>query len=122
MALEQLGLVLGNELAASDLSGAQYQACRITALGVALAGAGEDVDGVLQNKPLSGEACALCVNGKSKIKVAGALAKGTLVAVDATGKAVAAASGDYILGKLLEASSGADEVVSVLLTRPGRLA
>ena len=122
MATEQNGFKLGSEVAAADLSGSQFRAVRVTSTGINLPAAGGAIDGFLQNKPESGKVCSVAVDGVSKCVASAALAKGAEVSVDATGKVQAAASGHYIVGKLLEASSADGDIVSVLITRPGRLA
>lgn len=122
MATEQLNFCLGTELASVDLSAGQFLAAKIVAGGIALCGAGEACDGLIQNKPLAGVAVDLAVQGRSKCIAGAALAKGVFVTPNAAGKLVAAAAGNYILGRLAEASSADGDIVSVLMTRPGRLA
>lgn len=110
-----------SEVASTDLSTSQYLAVRVGATGLALAGAGEQADGVLQDKPASGDVGSYAAWGRSKVVLGATLAKGAQVTPNAAGKMVAATSGDYILGTLIEGGD-ADEVGSVLLSRPGRLA
>lgn len=117
MAYEIPCFKLGTEVAASDLSSYQFYALKVTASGVALAGAGEAIVGILQNKPISGEAAEIVVSGVSKAVSGAAFSKGALLEVDANGKLIAASStiGYKLVGIALEAATGANQVVSVLL-------
>ena len=119
MAQEQLGLCIGREVAAADLSGSQYLAVKFTATGVLLAGDAEHPDGWLQNKPILGQEANVCVAGITKAIAAEALAKGANVALDAAGKLVTPATSDAIVGKLLEASSADGDVVSLFIKYAG---
>jgi len=122
MATQQPGFRIGHEDAAADLSAKQFFCVKFTSTGVNLAGTGEAIDGILQDKPVSGQPADVMVTGVSKIVASAALAKGALVSCDAAGKAKAAATTEYIIGRLLEASGADGDVVSVSITRPGRLA
>ena len=122
MAVEVLGKKIGHESASADLSSHQFKCIVFGSSGVALASSGGKCDGILQDKPLAGQACEVAIDGMSKVVASAALAKGVNVAVGTSGKIKAAASGDYILGTLMEASSADGDIVSVLMTRPGRLA
>ena len=88
-----------------------------------LAGAGEDVAGVLQDKPGTGEMGLVFVEGVSKV-VAGAgvsgsnLVAGSPVASDASGEGVLAVTGNRVLGHLVQDEGTVSEpgrVVSVAL-------
>lgn len=110
--------------ASADLSGSQFLFAIVDGeKTVGLAGDGEAADGVIQNKPTAGQAVSLAVAGDTTKVVAGtAVAAGVNVASDSAGKGVLAASGDYIQGKCLTASANADELITVQLTSPGRVA
>jgi len=53
--------------------------------------------------------------GTTKLVVAGAIAAGIEITSDANGLGVTAATGDEVRGKTLEASSGANSIIAVLL-------
>lgn len=81
---------------------------------------GERAVGVKQNTPKSGEAMTIMADGVSMIEAGAALATiGTLVTTDANGRAVAATTGNYILGETQEVASGAGIVIAVKLTPNG---
>jgi len=123
MATEQLGFSIGTETADGDYTSSQFLGVKFSATGFAVcSAAGEACDGILQDKPALGSAGKVTVLGKSKAVAGAAFAKGALLAVNASGKLITAVSGNYIVGRALEAASGADEIVSVVLTRFGRVA
>lgn len=111
-------------VASADLTGSQGLFAIVDGeKTVGLAGAGVAADGVIVNKPDSGQAVALAIPGDTAKVVAGALvAAGANVSSDAAGKGITSTSGDYILGKCLTASANADELITVQLSTPGRLA
>lgn len=106
--------------AGSDLSAQQFKFVNLDASAeLVLAAAGGTSIGVLQDKPdAQGARGAVMTAGRSKIQLADTLAPGTEVASDAAGAAVAAASGDRVLGTLWEGGD-AGEVGSVQLTLNG---
>lgn len=109
--------------AASDLSALQYRFVTTNSAGaIILAGAGAVVLGVLQNKPLSGEPAAVAIAGVSKVVAGAAYAGDANLVSDANGKAVAAATGDYIRGRALGAPGAADVIGSIALVPQGRSA
>lgn len=109
--------------AVADLSGAQYHLLRHTAEGqVAVASdAGAGVDelvGILQNKPTSGNAATVGYQGQSKITVGGSVTVHTLLTTNGAGRATAATSGNWTFGQALEAASANGEVIRCLLRLP----
>ena len=86
--------------AAADLSAKQYFAVELNSSGqAALAGNGERIFGVLQNKPnAAGEVATVGVSGITKASAGGIIAPGGDVGVDANGEFVPAATGDVIVG------------------------
>ncbi len=110
--------------ASADLSAKQFFFAIIDGAGTAgLAGDGVAADGVIQNKPTSGQALSLAIPGDtSKVSAGAAVAAGANVASDTNGQGVTAASGDYIQGKCLTAVSNANELMTVQLSTPGRVA
>ena len=85
---------------------------------VVLSGADENAIGTIMTKPCGKDGEELEIagpNGGAKVKVAGALAAGTLIKSDAAGKAVAATGRSDALGQLDEASTAADQIVACVL-------
>jgi hypothetical protein len=103
--------------ASGDLSAHQFKFVRINSSGqLALAGASGRPDGVLQDKPsVAGQAGCYATGGTTKCVAGAALAAGIEVTSDSSGLAVAAATGDEVRGKTLEAASGANSIIAVLL-------
>ncbi len=124
MAFENVKDTLEGASASSDLSAAQFLFVKIDGEStVGLAGAGESIIGVLQNKPLSGNAASVATaTSTSKIVAGAAVVAGADVTPNAAGKAVTAISGDYIAGQCITGAANADEFISVKLTQPGRAA
>lgn len=92
--------------------GKQYCFVKVTGANqCGLAGVGDDPVGILQNKPqVPGQAATVGYEGVSNVRVAGAIAAGTLVVPDATGRAVAGA-GKW---RTLKAATAANELVPVM--------
>lgn len=104
--------------AGADLSAKQYHFGVVAADAQvdAVSSAGGDADGVIMGKPdAAGKACELAISGVAKVKVGtGGITAGNKVQANANGEAIAAASGDHVLGKAL-ATGAAGEIVPVLL-------
>lgn len=101
--------------AGADLSAKQFYLVKLDSSGrVVLAGAAERAIGVLQNKPLAGEAAQVRVLGVSKVISGYSFGVGTVLASDSAGKAVASSSAKPI-GISLEAAGAANQIVSVLV-------
>lgn len=85
---------------------------------VVLCGAGEDAIGTIMSQPSSKDGEELEIassNGGAKVKVAGALSRGSLIKSDVNGKAVAALDRSEALGQLDEEATGADQIVACVL-------
>ncbi len=124
MAVEKTGETLPGIEAAADLSTNQFHAVRIDSNGqAALATAGQSIAGVLQNKPnAAGVAATIWGPGTLTKMVAGAtVAAGADVTPDGTGRAVTAATTNYIIGQAT-IGGAVGELISVFITQPGRLA
>jgi hypothetical protein len=79
--------------------------------------------GVLQDKPAaSGRVGAVAVEGVTKVVANGIIAVGAPVSSTNAGLAQTAGTGDVILGTAVTASSGANQVISVLLEARGTFA
>jgi hypothetical protein len=57
--------------AAADLTTHQYKYVKLTTTGVDVAGAGDPIDGVLQNNPNTGQAATVIIQGLSHLVVNG---------------------------------------------------
>jgi hypothetical protein len=84
--------------AGADLSAYRYAPVKLGANAneVLLAGAGDEVIGILQNEPGNGEAAAVRIAGTSLVKAAGAITKGAAVVANgaiADGKVTTAGAG-----------------------------
>lgn len=119
-----------------DLSAAQFLIVKAVAGGkVALAAAGEQSYGILQDKPGSGKSGAVRVYGVSKVVAGAAIAEGDPITSDAAGKAKTAVRGStntsdagvaadplvgsYVLGIALEPAAALNDVITVLITHAG---
>ena len=92
MANENAVFKIGHLLAENDLSGKQYYFVEITGNNQVdvCDGAGEKAIGILQNKPIAGQACEITVIGVSKVLAGtGDLAANDLVGTSATGTGIA---------------------------------
>lgn len=78
------------------------------------ASAGGHAAGVLLNKPTAGEAATVQIGGIAKVIAAGAINAGGPVQTNTDGHALAAVSGDYVIGIAMEDAVD-DDVISVLL-------
>lgn len=96
--------------------GKQYHAVKVTGVGqTGLAGAGEAAVGVLQNKPQGvGHAATVGFSGVTNLVTGGAVTAGDNIEVDAAGKGITATAG-AVLGVALGTSTGADQLIPVLL-------
>jgi len=109
--------------AGADLSAKQYYFVSTNTDGEAvLAGDGAPILGVLQNKPLENEPAQIGIGGVSKVVAGEAYAGDANLASDANGKAVGAATGDYIRGRAIGAPGAADVIGSIALVSQGRSA
>lgn len=107
--------------ASTDLSGAQFHFVGVDAdgkaeLAILSTGTG-DVLGILQNKPIEGQAASIMIDGVSKISAVGStLAAGDLLGNSTAGQANVVAAGDMIRGTVLFGSSGATgRILTVVL-------
>jgi hypothetical protein len=110
--------------ASADLSASQHHFVEVDANGrVTISNAaGESVLGVLQNDPDAIDvAAAIMTNGISKVVAGAAVTVGALVQTNASGRAIAALSADFVVGRALEAAGGNGEVIPVHLGENQRL-
>lgn len=86
MAQRSNGIELAGVKAGADLSADQYKLVKFDTNGdVVLAGAGDRVIGVLQNKPVSGAAAVVIASGGALAKCGGTVAVGRYVTSDNNG-------------------------------------
>lgn len=108
--------------AAGDLSGAnkRYSFVKMSAANeVTTAGAGETAVGVQQNEPNAAgkpTVVALCgAGGGTKLRIGAAVSAGDKLKSDASGRGVAAATGNEYFAIANEAGAAANEVVEAML-------
>jgi hypothetical protein len=115
MAFEQ-GLQTISMPVNADMSAKQYFIMKASAGKAAVAGAGQQPIGILQDDPAAdGRAGCIGIDGISKVVAGAAISAGAYVASDANGKAVTAASGDIAVGIAVTAASADGDVISVQL-------
>lgn len=104
--------------AGADLSSKQYTFVKKSGAQVVGAAAATDlVIGVLQNKPSAqGKAATVMISGVSKVIAAEQLAAGVPVYITSAGKVTSTKASNIVVGITETACSGADTVVSVLLS------
>ena len=106
--------------AGADLSLFRYRAVRLSAdntVNVASNITASTFLGVLDNDPKSGEAAAVVVEGLTRIAAGGNITAGAVISHNASGFAVASASGSVIIGRALEAGA-AGQIISALIQSP----
>jgi hypothetical protein len=84
-------------------------------------GNGLAADGVILNDPILDEAATVVVFGRVTVECGGTVTAGGIVASDADGRCVDAASTDIILGKALEAGI-ADQIITIDFFKGGNAA
>ncbi len=123
MAYENLGKCVTLP-ANADLSASQNCFVDINSSGkVAVAGDGTDAVGVLQDDPAAADRGAIVMvgNGITKVKSGGTCTAGSWAASDSSGRAVNAVSGDQILGQFISGTTSADEIITMLFQKQGRM-
>ena len=105
-------------VAGADLSSDQYKYVKLSTTDtVILCAAATDVPiGILQNAPASGAEATIMVTGISKVSSDAALSIGNQIGTSADGQADAKTAGsdttEYVVGVVLEASSGANALAT----------
>ena len=107
-----------SRVAGADLSSAQFKFVESNSSGTVTVtnAAGEYVLGVLQNNPTSGNAATVAVGGISKVVLGGNVTINDSIATDNAGKAVAASTGNKIVGIAIK--GGASGEIGSVLLRP----
>jgi hypothetical protein len=122
MAFEIPGHSLGILAAGQDLSAAQFLFVKVNTVGeiVKCSVSGEGADGVLQNKPVSGQSATVDRDGISKVVAGGGgIAVADLVTPNASGQAILAATGDFVAGRCLVAA-GSGQIGTITLKAQGK--
>lgn len=120
MAVENLGKTI-SRIAAASFAAKQYFFAVIDSDGkAAVAGDGANAVGVIQDDVAAGEAsCIMVGDGITKVAIGAAVNKGDNLASGSDGRAIVAATGDYILGQALETASTAGNIISMLFQKRG---
>ena len=74
--------------------------------------------GVLMNNPDSGQAATVAWQGEVKVVAGAAITAGVLITNDSSGRAVAAVSGDLVIGRAWEAAGAGGETIRALIGQP----
>lgn len=117
MAYENPKDIIPGLAAATDLDGEQFKFVSITGDGLVSLNStlAAPVDGILQDKPLQGQAASVAAAGVSKCVAGDVILAGALVTSDALGKAVTATTGQFFRGRAITAAGAAGELISVHL-------
>jgi hypothetical protein len=109
-------------VAGESLTAAQFKFVTLESDGqVDLAdSAGENCIGVLLNNPAAGEAATVAISGKVMVTSGGTIAAGAAIQSDASGDALTAASGDYVMGYALEAAVDG-QIMAIELIQGGNI-
>ncbi|NUB16780.1 hypothetical protein GAY28_32610 [Azospirillum brasilense] len=107
--------------AGADLSTKQFHAVKFNGDGALVtAGDGDDILGILEDKPKSGEQATVSIAGRPKAKLGGNVAPGALLAVNANAQLITAAAGKRIVARAME-SGAAGEIIQVQPINPGAI-
>lgn len=113
------GTVISGLTADGDLSAKQYHIVEkgTTAGQVSVCNSAGDVPyGVLQNKPTSGQAAAVMLDGTTKLVAGGAISVGDAVGTKSDGRGVTkTANNDHMIGRAKTASAADGDVIEVML-------
>ena len=110
-------------VSAGDLSADQFRFLTVNTDGkVQVAGAGDEVIGILLNDPDGADQAAqVGTFGISRVEAAEAIDGGKPVTPNASGQAVLAGSGDDVAGVVIGGAAGAGEIVSIFLNPRGKV-
>ena len=111
-----------NGKAAAAITGGAMLAATLGSTGVAVAGAGEAAVGLIiaeTDDVAAGGDVTIQVKDIGLWTVGAAVTAGALLASDANGKAITAASGKFIVAQALEAATAADQVIRVQIIKAG---
>ena len=103
--------------AAADLSSSQFLAVKITAarqVNLANTG-GEFIYGILQNKPLSGQAADVGFLGVTKAVAGAAFSAGAALMTDTSARVITATGTNHRIATAIEAATAAGQLITVVL-------
>lgn len=117
MAYENVVTTVPGVVAAADLSADQFLFVVMSSTGIALnTSAGGVCLGVLQNKPLAGQAADVWADGSvSKVVASAAITAGAKIMSTALGKAATATTGLAIMGIALDGAGASGDLITVYL-------
>lgn len=119
MATDDLGKVISLP-ASGDLSAKQYYFTALSSGAAAVAGAGVDAIGILQNDADGAtKTSSVATAGISKMVAGAAITIDDEIMVKSDGTGITATSTNYIVAYALEAAAAADDIISVLLRSSG---
>lgn len=109
-------------IAGADLSSAQFKFVTLESGGTVIVAnsAGENVIGVCLAGAASGNAVTVCVSDSVMVEAGGTITAGAAVQTGADGTALAAASGDYVLGYAREAAVDG-QIIEIELIQGGNI-
>lgn len=113
--------------AAVDLSAHQYNIMYISdgaqKINVASEAPRNSIVGVLQNKPAAaGRFASVGYAGRGKVRAGAAISStGAFLTTNGSGRAIAAGSGDMVIGTALETAAADGDIISVQQMKPFRL-
>lgn len=107
--------------AGADLSDKLYHLAKMNSSEeFVLSGAGEDVFGAITEGAVAGKPVSVQYGGIAKVKVGAAVVAGADVMSDASGRAITATVGNYVIGKCVLGAANANEIASVALVHAGK--
>lgn len=104
--------------AGEDLSASQFCFVKLNSAGKIVKATHNAVAiGVLQDAPQAGQTGSVMTFGITKVKTASSISIGARLTAytDGSGRAAAAASGQYVMGIALEAATAADQLITALV-------
>lgn len=110
--------------AGTSFASKQYTFVKMVAGALQTPSAGADAIGVIQDNPASGSPGAVVTTpgDRTKIRTGEAFAADSFVSTDGNGAAVAVATGEYVLGQAVTASSGAGDLITIVFKPAGKVA
>lgn len=111
---------LGTLVTAADLSTKQFYAVKVDSAGkIAIAGAGENAIGILQNKPTSGLTASVETLGVSKAKYGDTVTAGQNLMVKSDGTLIPHTGTNAVIAVALVSGVADDIATVILITRTG---
>lgn len=104
-------------LGAVDLTGKEYYAAKRTAAGLDLAGAGENVDGIISEGKAVGLHSTIKTGNQLKGIAGAEVAVGAKVMSDDNGKFITATAANHVFGTAITAAGAADVLFTIEVDR-----